>query len=113
MNWPPKAAAKKLAICQVFLRNFSTIFLHIYTEWCEGRKKRGSPIPYESGFRDSERISTKERRMISMARMKTISAIETELAKVMASLDKAQKRVDCKFRKNGTSVSDDRNAHSV
>ena len=30
-----------------------------------------------------------------MARMKTISAIETELAKVMASLDKAQKRVDC------------------
>ena len=48
-----------------------------------------------------------------MARMKTISAIETELAKVMASLDKAQKRVDCKFRKNGTSVSDDRNAHSV
>lgn len=30
-----------------------------------------------------------------MARMKTISAIETELAKVMTSLDKAQKRVDC------------------
>lgn len=29
-----------------------------------------------------------------MARMKTISAIETELAKVMTSLDKAQKRVD-------------------
>ena len=30
-----------------------------------------------------------------MARMKTISAIETELAKVMTSLNKAQKRVDC------------------
>ena len=30
-----------------------------------------------------------------MARMKTISAIETELAKVMTSLDKALKRVDC------------------
>ena len=29
-----------------------------------------------------------------MARMKTISAIGTELAKVMANLDKAQKRVD-------------------
>ena len=32
--------------------------------------------------------------MTSMARMKTISAIGTELAKVMANLDKAQKRVD-------------------
>ena len=29
-----------------------------------------------------------------MARMKTISSIETELAKIMASLEKAQKRVD-------------------
>lgn len=29
-----------------------------------------------------------------MARMKTISSIETELAKVMTNLDKAQKRVD-------------------
>lgn len=32
--------------------------------------------------------------MTSMARMKTISSIETELAKVMTNLDKAQKRVD-------------------
>ena len=32
--------------------------------------------------------------MISVARMKTISSIETELSKVMANLDKAQKRVD-------------------
>lgn len=32
--------------------------------------------------------------MTSMARMKTISSIETELAKIMASLEKAQKRVD-------------------
>lgn len=37
---------------------------------------------------------TKERRMISVARTKTISSIETELSKVMANLDKAQKRVD-------------------
>ena len=29
-----------------------------------------------------------------MARMKTISSIETELAKVLANLDRAQKRVD-------------------
>ena len=29
-----------------------------------------------------------------MARMKTISSIESELAKIMASLEKAQKRVD-------------------
>lgn len=29
-----------------------------------------------------------------MARMKTISSIESELAKVMANLEKAQKRVD-------------------
>ena len=32
--------------------------------------------------------------MTSMARMKTIPSIETELAKVMTNLDKAQKRVD-------------------
>ena len=32
--------------------------------------------------------------MTSMARMKTISSIESELAKIMASLEKAQKRVD-------------------
>ena len=29
-----------------------------------------------------------------MARMKTISSIESELAKVLANLDRAQKRVD-------------------
>ena len=32
--------------------------------------------------------------MNSMARMKTISAIETELSKVMTSLEKGQMRVD-------------------
>ena len=32
--------------------------------------------------------------MISMARMKTISSIETELTNIMGSLEKAQKRVD-------------------
>ncbi len=32
--------------------------------------------------------------MISMARTKTISSIETELSKVMANLEKAQKRAD-------------------
>ncbi len=32
--------------------------------------------------------------MISIARTKTISSIETELSKVMANLEKAQKRAD-------------------
>lgn len=36
----------------------------------------------------------KERRWISMARMKSISSIEAEIEKLEAELDKAQKRVD-------------------
>ena len=39
-------------------------------------------------------MMTNGRRWISVARMKTISSIETELAKVETDLNKAQARVD-------------------